>query len=570
MTKNLDALRHSCSHVMADAVKRLFPKVKLGIGPAIENGFYYDFDNAEAFVPEDLSSIEKEMAKIIKEGLEFKREELSKKDALKLFKKEPYKNELINNLDSETVSIYRHGKFVDLCKGPHVKTTDEIKAFKLLSIAGAYWHGIETNPMLQRIYGTCFDSKDDLKRFLYLREEAKKRDHRRLGKDLELFSIHDDIGPGLVFYHPKGALLRMLIEDYIKKEHLRRGYQFVMGPHILKSDIWVTSGHYDYYKENMYIFKVEDEEYVIKPMNCPAHMLIYKSKIRSYRDMPIRYFELGNVHRREKSGVLHGLLRVRGFTQDDAHIFCLPSQIRDEIVGVIDFVIDTMKVFGFTDYEIALSTRPPKYIGSLEIWERATEALKNALDSEKMKHEVNEGEGAFYGPKIDIMVKDALGRAWQCATVQCDFALPEKFGLTYISNEGKKERPVMLHRVILGSIERFIGTLIEHYAGAFPVWLCPVQAVVIPITDRAHDYADTIFSTLQGQGIRVESDKRNEKLQYKIREAELNKIPYMLIVGDKEKEGGTVSLRARKDGNLGTLKLEEFLKRIKKETGDRK
>ena len=565
MAKDLGALRHSCSHVMADAVERLFPKVKLGIGPAIEDGFYYDFDIEEGFVPSDLAKIEKEMARIIKEDLEFKKEELSKKEALKLFKKEPYKIELINNLDSETVFIYRHGKFFDLCKGPHVKSTGEIKAFKLLSIAGAYWHGIETNPMLQRIYGTCFESKKDLENFLKFREEAKKRDHRRLGKDLDLFSIHEDVGPGLVFYHPKGALLRMLIEDYVKSAHLRRGYEMVMGPHILKSNIWVTSGHYDYYKENMYIFKVEKDEYVIKPMNCPAHMLIYKSKIRSYRDLPIRYFELGNVHRREKSGVLHGLLRVRGFTQDDAHIFCLPSQAEEEIIGVIDFVIDTMKVFGFNDYKIDLSTRPSKFIGSLHMWELSTDALKKALERKAMKYEVNAGEGAFYGPKIDIMVKDALGRPWQCATVQCDFALPERFNLTYISKDGKKERPVMLHRVILGSIERFIGTLIEHYEGSFPAWLSPVQAVVIPITDRVHDYAGKIFKILQEEGIRLKLDKRNEKLQYKIKEAALQKIPYMLIVGDEEKEKSTISLRARKEGDIGTLKLEEFLKRIKEE-----
>ena len=569
MTQNLDALRHSCSHVMADAVQKLFPKVKLGIGPSIEDGFYYDFDKKEPFALEDLAMIEKEMAKIIKTDQEFKQESISKKEALKLFKKEPYKIELINNLEGDTVSIYRHGKFIDLCKGPHVKSTGEIKAFKLLSIAGAYWHGIETNPMLQRIYGTCFESKNALDDFLKLREEAKLRDHRKLGKDLDLFSIHDEVGPGLVFYHPKGALLRMLIEDYIKKEHLRRGYQIVMSPHILKSDIWVTSGHYEYYKENMYIFKVEKDEYVLKPMNCPGHMLIYKSKLHSYKDLPIRFFELGNVHRREKSGVLHGLLRVRGFTQDDAHIFCLPSQVEKEIAGVIDFVIDTMKVFGFADYKIDLSTRPPKYIGSLQIWEAATGALKKALESKAMKYEVNEGEGAFYGPKIDIMVKDALGRAWQCATVQCDFALPERFDLSYISKDGKKERPVMLHRVVLGSVERFIGTLIEHYKGAFPVWLSPVQAVVAPITDRSHDYAMSILRKLQEEDIRAEIDVRSEKLQYKIREAELNKVPYMLIVGDKEQDAGTVSLRARKEGNLGTVKIEEFLKRIKQEMKDK-
>ena len=570
MSKNLDALRHSCSHVMADAVKRLFPEAKLGIGPSIEDGFYYDFEKKDGFVPEDLLLIEKEMQKIIKEDLKFTKEDISKKEALKLFKKEPFKLELINNLDSKIVSIYKHGKFVDLCKGPHVESTGKIASFKLLSIAGAYWHGIETNPMLQRIYGTCFSSEKELKNFLRLRKEAKKRDHRKLGKDLDLFSIHDDVGPGLIFYHPKGALLRMLVEDYIKKEHLRRGYEIVMGPHILKSDIWVTSGHYEYYKENMYIFKVDKEEYAVKPMNCPAHMLIYKTKMRSYKDLPMRYFELGNVHRKEKSGVLHGLLRVRGFTQDDAHIFCLPDQVKGEIKGVINFVIDTMKVFGFEDYKIDLSTRPPKYIGSLDIWEKATNALKGALESEKMEYGINEGEGAFYGPKIDIMVKDALGRAWQCATVQCDFALPERFDLTYISKDGKKERPVMLRRVILGSIERFIGTLIEHYGGDFPLWLSPTQAIVIPITDRSHDYAEKIFNTLKEKDIRVEIDKRNEKLQYKIREAELQKIPYMIIVGDKEEEQKTLSVRARKEGNLGNIKLEDFLSQLKEKIKDKK
>ncbi|MFH1853794.1 MAG: threonine--tRNA ligase [Candidatus Omnitrophota bacterium] len=569
MAKDLDLLRHSCSHVMADAVKKLYPDVKLGIGPAIENGFYYDFDKEDGFTPDDLLLIEKEMAKIIKEDSEFKQEYITKKEALKLFKNEPYKIDIINNLGADNFSIYRHGKFVDLCKGPHLKSTGEIKAFKLLSIAGAYWHGIETNPMLSRIYGTCFETGNELEEYLRLREEAQNRDHRKLGKELELFSIHEDVGPGLVFYHPKGGLLRMLIEDYVKKEHLRRGYEIVMGPHILKSDIWITSGHYEYYKENMYIFKVEGEEYALKPMNCPAHMLIYKSKIRSYRDLPIRYFELGNVHRREKSGVLHGLLRVRGFTQDDAHIFCLPSQAESEIKDVIDFVMDTMKVFGFIDYKIDLSTRPTKFIGSLQMWDKATTALKDALESKGMAYDVNEGEGAFYGPKIDIMVKDALGRPWQCATVQCDFALPERFNLTYISNEGKKERPVMLHRVILGSIERFIGTLIEHYKGAFPVWLSPAHVAIIPITDRVHDYADTINEALKKEGIRSQVDKRNEKLQYKIRELELQKIPYMLIVGDKEKEEKTVSLRARNEGNIGAVEIEEFLVRIKKEIADK-
>ena len=566
---DLDALRHSASHIMADAVKRLFPDVKLAIGPSIEDGFYYDFDKLEPFVPEDLVKIENEMRKIIKEDLEFVKEEISKDEAIRLFKDEPYKIELINKLEPDAMSIYKHGKFVDLCKGPHVKSTAEVKAFKLLSIAGAYWHGIETNPMLQRIYGTAFETQNDLEAYLKNIEEAKSRDHRKLGKDLDLFSIHDEAGPGLIFYHPKGAILRMLIEDYEKREHLRRGYQIVMGPHILKSDIWVTSGHYEYYKENMYIFKVEGEEYVIKPMNCPGHMLIYKSKLRSYRDLPIRYFELGNVHRREKTGVLHGLLRVRGFTQDDAHIFCLPSQLEDEIIGVIDFVIDTMKVFGFKDYKIGLSTRPEKFIGSDEMWTRATEALKKALESRGMVYEINEGEGAFYGPKIDIMVKDALNRPWQCATVQCDFALPERFDLTYIASDGKKERPVILHRVILGSMERFIGTLIEHYKGAFPLWLSPVQVLVMPITDRSHDYADNIFKALIEEDIRVEIDKRNEKLQYKIREGQLNKVPYMLVIGDKEMENGCVAVRARKEGDLGAVKLEEFLGKVKKEINEK-
>ncbi|MFH1782012.1 MAG: threonine--tRNA ligase [Candidatus Omnitrophota bacterium] len=570
MQEDLHALRHSCSHIMADAVKRLFPKAKFAIGPSIEDGFYYDFDLADGFKPEDLARIEKEMKSIIRSDIEFVHEEIPKKEALNIFKSEPYKKELIEKIEGDKVSIYKHGKFVDLCKGPHVSRTSEVKAFKLLNIAGAYWHGIETNPMLQRIYGTCFKDKEALEKFLNLREEAKKRDHRKLGKELDLFSIHEEVGAGLVFYHPKGALLRMLIEDYVKKEHLKRGYQLVQGPHILKSDIWVTSGHYEYYKENMYIFKVEGEEYAIKPMNCPAHMIIYKSDIRSYRDLPIRYFELGNVHRREKSGVLHGLLRVRGFTQDDAHIFCLPEQAESEIKKVIDFVMDVMKVFGFTDYKIDLSTRPPKYIGDLKMWDRATDALKKSLDDKGMQYEVNKGEGAFYGPKIDIMVKDALGRPWQCATVQCDFALPERFNLHYVTKEGKKERPVMLHRVVLGSMERFMGTLIEHYAGAFPVWLSPVQVSVIPITDRSHDYADEILNVLQAKDIRATIDKRNEKLQYKIREIELQKIPYAVIVGDKEQENKTISLRTRKGGNAGTIKLEEFLTRIEKEIKEKK
>ncbi len=564
MNNDLQALRHSCSHIMADAVKQIWPDVKLGIGPAIEDGFYYDFEKEEPFTPEDLEKIEERMQKIIDEDLRFIREELPKGEAIKLFKKlkEDFKLALLDEIPDTSVSIYRHGNFVDLCKGPHIESTGKIEAFKLLNIAGAYWHGIETNPMLQRIYGTAFFTQEDLKKFLELREEAKKRDHRKLGRDLELFSIHDEVGAGLVIYHPKGMVLRTIIEDYEKKEHLKRGYQIVMGPHILKSDIWIRSGHYEYYKENMFIFKVEGSEYAVKPMNCPGHMMIYNSKVRSYRDLPLRYFELGNVYRNEKQGVLHGLLRVRGFTQDDAHIFCLEEQIREEIIGIIDFVIGTMKVFGFNDYIVELSTRPTKSIGTEAMWQKATKALKDSLDKKALPYEINEGEGAFYGPKIDIKLKDALSRPWQCATIQCDFALPERFDLSYISKEGKKERPIMLHRVILGSIERFIGALLEHYAGAFPVWLSPVQVKLISITDRTNEYAENIKIILDNKEIRSEIDLRNERLEYKVREAESQKVPYMLIVGDKEQTENTVSLRARREGNLGTITLEKAIERI--------
>lgn len=557
---------------MADAVKQLWPDVKLGIGPAIEDGFYYDFEKEEPFTPEDLERIEERMQRIIEQDLKFIREELSKSEAIKLFKKlkEKFKLELIEEITEPNVTIYRHGEFVDLCKGPHVESTGKIEAFKLLSIAGAYWHGIETNPMLQRLYGTAFFTQEELKKFLELREEAKKRDHRKLGKDLELFSIHDEVGAGLVIYHPKGMVLRTIIEDYEKKEHLKRGYQIVMGPHILKSDIWIRSGHYQYYKENMFIFKIEGAEYAVKPMNCPGHMMIYNSKVRSYRDLPLRYFELGSVYRNEKAGVLHGLLRVRGFTQDDAHIFCLEEQLRGEIINIIDFVIGTMKVFGFNDYIVELSTRPIKSIGTEAMWQKATEALRDSLNQKGLSYEINEGEGAFYGPKIDIMLKDALGRPWQCATIQCDFALPERFDLSYISKDGKRERPIMLHRVILGSIERFIGALIEQYAGAFPVWLSPVQVKVITITDRTNEYAKKIKSILEDKEIRAEIDLRNERLEYKVREAESEKIPYMLIVGDKEEAENTVSLRARREGNLGAVKLEKVIERIEEDLREKR
>jgi threonyl-tRNA synthetase len=563
----IEALRHSTSHIMAQAAKRLYPGIKLAIGPSIEDGFYYDFDLPRPFTEEDLPKIEAEMSKIVKENHRFEKSVMKKDEALELFKKmdEPYKVELIEALPDKEVSIYKDGDFTDLCKGPHIDSTDKVKAFKLLSIAGAYWHGDEKNKMLQRIYGTAFETKAELEAHLARLEEAKKRDHRKLGKELELFMIDEKAGAGLVIYQPKGALLRTIIEDWEKREHLRRGYQIVIGPHILKSDIWIESGHYGYYKENMYTFQVEEQEYAIKPMNCPAHMLIYRSKTRSYKDLPIRYFELGSVYRNEKSGVLHGLLRVRGFTQDDAHIFCLREQAVDEIKGVIDFVTHALKVFGFSEFEVELSTKPDKHIGSDEDWELATRALEDALKAKSLAYQIREKEGAFYGPKIDIKLKDALGRAWQCATIQCDFALPQRFKLTYVGQDGKEYAPIMLHRVILGSMERFLGALIEHYGGAFPVWLSPVQVVIIPIADEHKDYAWKVAERLRDNEIRVEIDDKNARMQHKIREAEVAKVPYMLIVGGKEAQADAVSVRERSKGDVGQMKLDEFIGKVNKE-----
>lgn len=564
---DLSILRHSTAHVMAQAVKALWPDVKLGIGPSIEDGFYYDFDREEPFAPEDLEKIEHKMREIIKKDYPFEREEVTKKEAIKLFKKlgENYKVELIESIHENTVSIYKDGDFVDLCRGPHVNSTGEIKAFKLLSIAGAYWHGIETNPMLQRIYGTAFATQKELEQHLKDIEEAKKRDHRVLGKQLEYFSMSDEMGPGLVLYHPKGAMLRSIIEDYIKREHLKRGYQLVIGPHILKSDVWIKSGHYGYYKENMYIFKIENQEYAIKPMNCPNHIMVYKSRTRSYKDLPLKLFELGTVYRNEKSGVLHGLLRVRGFTQDDAHIFCLREQAEDEIIKVIDFVIDTLNAFGFDEFSIELSTRPAKSIGTDEDWELAQAALISSLNRKSLSFEINEGDGAFYGPKIDIKLKDALKREWQCATIQCDFALPERFDLKYIGQDGKEYRPIMLHRVILGSLERFMGALIEQFAGAMPLWLAPVQCVIIPVSEKVNEYAENVWRTLFSAGARVEIDNRNERLQKKIRDAEVEKVPYMLIIGEKEESIGMISVRSKAQGDIGRMKLGEFMEKIKEE-----
>ncbi|MEE8546658.1 MAG: threonine--tRNA ligase [bacterium] len=561
-----DIFRHSASHVMAQAVKRLFPGTELAIGPSIKDGFYYDFEFPDTITEEDLPRIEEEMNRIVSQKIPYTREELPRDDAIKMFKDlgEAYKVELIEEIDDETVSIYRQDDFVDMCRGPHVPDTGYIKSFALLSLAGAYWRGDEKNKMLQRIYGTAYPKKKTLKEHLNRLEEAKKRDHRRLGRELDLFSIVEEAGPGFVIYHPKGALVRTILEDFEKAEHLKRGYDIVVGPQLLKLDLWKKSGHFENYRENMYFTEVEGTQYGIKPMNCLAHMLIYKSRIRSYRDLPIRYFELGTVYRHEKSGVLHGLFRLRGFTQDDAHILCTPDQLNSEIRGVISLVIDVMGVFGF-EYEFEVSTRPEKSIGTEEDWEKATSALLEALEDENLPYTVNQGDGAFYGPKIDVKLKDAIGRMWQCATIQCDFALPERFDLHFVGKDGARHRPIMLHRVILGSIDRFLGVLIEHYAGAFPVWLSPVQVKVLTITDKSANYAESVAGTLKKQGFRVETDLRNEKIGYKIREARLEKIPYMLIIGEKEAASGAVSVRHREDGDRGAVSLDSFIDSVRDE-----
>jgi len=558
----LDIIRHSSAHLMAQAVKELYGKeVQVTIGPAIKDGFYYDFySENKKFVPEDFPVIEAKMAELAKANLPVVREEMSSADAVELFlgMGEDYKVELIEDLGVESVSVYRQGDFVDLCRGPHVPRTGMLKVFKLTSLAGAYWRGDENNAMLQRIYATAFLNKKELKAHLHRLEEARKRDHRKLGRELDLFSFSEEAGAGLVLWHPKGAMLRAIIEDFERKEHLKRGYELVVGPQILKTDLWKMSGHYDNYRENMYFTEVDEQGYGIKPMNCLAHMLIYKSKPRSYRNLPIRYFELGNVYRHEKSGVLHGLLRVRGFTQDDAHIICRPDQIDAEVKGVMKFVQDVAGIFGF-EYVMELSTRPEKSIGTDADWEQATNALRSALEDSGQPFELNEGDGAFYGPKIDVKLKDALDREWQCATIQCDFTLPERFDLTYVGSDGEKHRPVMLHRVIVGSIERFIGVLIEHYAGSFPLWLSPVQAIVLNVTDNQAAYAQQAFEQLRNAGVRVELDLRNEKLGFKIREAQMAKIPYMLVIGDREMETQTVAPRFRDGKSLDAMSISDFV-----------
>ena len=565
---DLNALRHSCSHILASAVKKLYPKAKLGIGPAIGSGFYYDFDIPGGISEEDLPKIEKLMREEVKENLSFDYQEQDAKKAIGFFKKqgEKYKVELIKELDTDKVSIYKHGQFSDLCKGPHVKSTGQVKHFKLLSVSGAYWKGQEGNPQLLRIYGTAFFTKDELYKHLKNLEEAKKRDHRKLGKELELFDIyHNQAGAGLVFYLPKGAILKRIIEDWAIREHLKRGYKLVETPHIMDKKLWEKSGHLEYYQDYMYLAQKDNQEFVLRPMNCPGHILIYKSRLRSWRDLPLRLFELGTVYRYEKSGVLHGLLRLRGFTQDDAHIFCKRGDLCGEIEGVLEFVKTTMHKFGFTDFTAELSTRPDKFIGEVEDWRNSESILKEVLEKKGFKYRVNAGDGAFYGPKIDIKLRDAIGREWQCATVQLDYNIPKRFDVTYRASSGASERAVMIHRVILGSFERFIATLIEHYAGKFPLWLAPVQVSVLNVTADSRDYASKIKGDLEKQGFRVEVDLRDETLQRKIREKELLKIPYMVIVGEKEVQEGKISLRGRGMNNLGSMGVEELVGILKKE-----
>jgi threonyl-tRNA synthetase len=561
-----DVYRHSSSHILAQAVQKLFLGTRLGIGPAIENGFYYDFDLEQSFTPQDLEKIEKEINSIIKEDHSFQRQEMSRDEAIRVFTErgENYKVELIHDLPEDAIiSLYKQGDFLDLCAGPHVPSTGRIKAFKLMSLAGAYWRGSEKNKMLQRIYGTSFSKKSELDEYLFRLEEAKRRDHRKLGTELGLFTLLEE-GPGFPFFLPKGMIVRNQLESFWRELHQRWGYQEIRTPIILNRQLWEQSGHWDHYKENMYFTKIDDEDYAVKPMNCPGGILVYRTQLHSYREFPLRLAEMGLVHRHEKSGVLHGLMRVRAFTQDDAHIFMLQSQIIQEIKKVIDLVDLIYKVFGFS-YHVELSTRPEKAMGSLEDWEVATNALRSAMEEKGMQYKVNEGDGAFYGPKIDFHLRDSIGRTWQCGTIQLDFQMPEKFDLTYIGEDGQKHRPVMIHRVAFGSIERFIGILIEHYAGAFPVWLAPVQARVIPITERHHEYARQVQERLTEQGFRVELDDRSEKVGYKIREGQLARIPYLLVVGDKEQESGTISVRDRVQGDLGPITLKDFEERLGEE-----
>ncbi|HEY8344416.1 MAG TPA: threonine--tRNA ligase [Bacillota bacterium] len=569
----LSVLRHSASHIMAQAVKRLYPEAKLAIGPAIADGFYYDFDLPQPLTPEDLTKIEAEMKRIIKEDLRFERVLIPREEALATLEKqgEKYKIELIEGLADEELSFYRQGEFIDLCRGPHLPSTRYVKAFKLMSVAGAYWRGDSSREMLQRIYGTAFFSKEELQNHLDLLAEAAKRDHRKLGKELDLFSTDEEIGAGLILWHPKGGRIREEIENFWRKEHRANGYEIVYTPRIGRAGLWETSGHLGFYRENMYsAMQVEDQDYIIKPMNCPFHIAIYKSRGRSYRELPFRWAELGTVYRYERSGVLHGLLRVRGFTQDDAHIFCRPDQMPEEIDRVLSFCLHILKAFGFSDFRLYLATRPEESVGEEERWQAATTALEEAIKKTGLPYEVDEGGGAFYGPKIDLKIKDALGREWQCSTIQFDFNEPERFGLTYKGADGADHQPYMIHRALLGSLERFFGILIEQYGGAFPLWLAPVQVVVLPVLPAQQEYAGRICAWLREHGIRAELDGRNEKIGYKIREAQVNKVPYMIIVGEKEAAQGTLSVRSRKEGDLGVQEKEVFLARIKQEIETKK
>ncbi len=561
--EQLETIRHSAAHVMAEAVQRLFPEAKFGIGPAIENGFYYDFELPRPLTPEDLPTIEGEMKEIISAGLPFAKEELGREAARSLFAAQPYKLELIDEIPDDVVTVYKQGGFTDLCRGPHVASTDAIKAFKLTHTAGAYWRGDEKRPMLQRIYGVAFDTQTDLDSHLARLAEAARRDHRKLGKELDLYSVHEEIGPGLICWHPKGAVVRQIVEDFWKAEHRKQGYDMVYTPHIAKIDLWKTSGHWDFYRNYLYSpMDVDEQQYILKPMNCLAHIMIYQSQIRSYRDLPIRYAELGTVYRYERTGVLYGLARVRGFTQDDAHIFCRSDQIEPEVAGVVKLAQFMMATFGFDDYELLLSTRPEKYAGTMEMWEQATESLKNVLDELDLPYKIDPGEGVFYGPKIDIKLRDALGHDWQGPTIQVDFNLPQRFNVNYIGDDGLEHATTMIHRTVLGSMERFLACLVEHYGGAFPVWLSPVQAVVVPIADRHVPYAKQVERELKEAGLRAQVDDRTERMNLKIRQAQLAKIPYMLIAGDKETASSKVSVRLRSGEDLGSQSLADTKARI--------
>ncbi|OVE79915.1 threonine--tRNA ligase, partial [bacterium I07] len=564
-------LWHSASHVMAQAVQQWFPGTELGIGPSIDNGFYYDFRTGHPLSTEDFDNIESNMQQIIDQDQPFVRKSLSKAEAIDLFqnRNEPFKIELIENLPGDHVSVYQNGSFVDLCRGPHVPSTGFVKHFKLLSLAGAYWHGDERNPVMQRIYGIAFPDPKSLRLHLQMLDEAKKRDHRRLAKDLDLFSFHQE-GPGFPFWHPNGMILYNQVMDYMREVLEKHSYDEVKTPIILNEELWHKSGHWDNYKENMYFTEIDEQPFAVKPMNCPGGLLVYSSSPHSYRELPIKLSEMGLVHRHEKSGVLHGLFRVRQFTQDDAHVFCTPDQMEDEVIKLIDLVDEVYQTFGYSKYDIELSTRPAKSIGSHEMWELAEKTLSNALNRRDIAFQVNQGEGAFYGPKIDYHIQDSLGRMWQCGTIQVDFSMPERFGLEYVGDDGEKHQPVMIHRAILGSVERFIGILIEHYGGAFPAWLAPVQVVVIPISEKHHDYGLEVHSALRNKGIRVYLDQRNEKVGYKIREAETKKIPYMFILGDKEITNHSIALRIRRQGDQGEEKLTEVIEKIKDEIDRRK